>query len=91
MVPSLYLQHNLPFFFLLFRASLTAFGGSQAGGQIRATAASLHHSHSKAGSKPHLRSTPQFTAMTFEARDPNCNLMITSRIHFHCATMGIPT
>ena len=37
-----------PFFFLflLFRAALVAYGGSQARGWIKAAAASLHHSHS---------------------------------------------
>ena len=50
-------------FFLLFRAVLTAYGGSQAQGQIRATAAGLRHSHSHAGSKLGLRTTPQLTAM----------------------------
>ena len=39
------------FFFLLFRAAGAAFGGSQARGQIRATAAGLHHSHSNARSE----------------------------------------
>ena len=39
---------------LLFRAALEAYGDSQAGGQIAATAAGLHHSHSNAGSKQHL-------------------------------------
>ena len=43
---------NFILFFLLFRATLTAYGGSQAGGQIRATAAGLRHS--KAGSEQHL-------------------------------------
>ena len=33
--------------------------GSQARGPIRATAAGLCHSHSSAGSKPHLQPTPQ--------------------------------
>ena len=32
---------------------------SQAGGQIRATAAGLHHSHSNLGSKLCLRATPR--------------------------------
>ena len=47
---------KLPFFgfvlfcFLLFRATPMAYGGSQA----RGPAASLHHSHSNAGSEPHL-------------------------------------
>ena len=39
-----------------------AHGGSQAGGQIRATAASLLHSHSNTGSEPHLQATPQLRA-----------------------------
>ena len=44
--------------FLLFRAIPTAYGGSQARDQIGAVAASLHHSHSNAGSKPCLQPTP---------------------------------
>ena len=50
------------FFFLLFRAIPTAYGNSQARGQIGAAPASLHHSHSNAGSKPRLQTTPQLTA-----------------------------
>ena len=42
------------FFFLLFRASLTAYGGSQARGRMEATAASLRPNHSSARSEPHL-------------------------------------
>ena len=42
------------FFFLLFRAQPVAYGGSRARDLIRATAAGLHHSHSNAGSEPHL-------------------------------------
>ena len=38
------------FFFCLFRAVPVAYGSSQARGQIRAVAASLHHSHSNTGS-----------------------------------------
>ena len=49
------------FFFLLFRATPTAYEGSQSRGPIGAVAAGLHHSN--AGSKPGLRPTPQFTAM----------------------------
>jgi len=51
------------FFFLLFRATLAAYGRSQAKGPIGATAACLHYSRSNAGSEPHLRLTPQLTAM----------------------------
>ena len=50
------------FTFCTFRAILMACGGSQAKGQIGATAASLYHSHSNAGSEPHLQPTPQLTA-----------------------------
>ena len=49
-------------FTLLFRASPTAYGNSQARGQVQATAAGLHHSHSNAGSKPCLQPTPELTA-----------------------------
>ena len=44
-------------YLLLFRAAPAADGGSQARGRIRAIAASLHHSHSNARSKPHLQPT----------------------------------
>ena len=53
------------YFFFLFAiswAAVIAYGGSQARGRIGATAASLDHSHSNKGSKPHLRPTPQLTA-----------------------------
>ena len=49
-------------FILLFRAVPAAYGGSQAMGQIGATAASLRHSHGNAGSESRLRPTPQLTA-----------------------------
>ena len=39
------------YLFMLFRATPTAYGGSQARGRIRATAASLCHSQSNAGSE----------------------------------------
>ena len=38
-------------------------GGSQASGQIRATAAGLHQSHSNTGSESCVQPTPQLTAM----------------------------
>ena len=44
--------------FGLFRDTSAAYGGSQARDPIRAIAASLCHSHSNAGSKPHLQPTP---------------------------------
>ena len=49
-------------FFFVLRAALAAHGRSQARDPIRAAAASLHHSHSNSGPKPHLRPTPQLTA-----------------------------
>ena len=55
------------FFFLFFfassRAAPTAYGGSQARGQIGAVAAGLHHSHSHTRSEPCLRPPPQLMAM----------------------------
>ena len=50
-------------YFCLFRAAQAAYGGSQARVQIGAAAASLCHSHSTVGSKPHLRPIPQLMAM----------------------------
>ena len=44
--------------FFFFRAAPGAYESSQPRGWIGATAASLHHSHSKAGSKLHLWPTP---------------------------------
>ena len=49
-------------FFGSFRATPVAYGISQARGQIRATAAGLHHIHSNVGSEPCLQPTPQLTA-----------------------------
>ena len=41
-------------FFLSFKATPVAYGGSQARGLTGAVTASLHQSHSNAGSKLHL-------------------------------------
>ena len=58
------LENSLQFFSpVFFRVPPAAYGSSQARGQMRAEAASLHPSHSNAGSEPHLRSTPQLMAM----------------------------
>ena len=51
------------FFFGFFRAALVVYGRSQAKERIGAAAANLRHSHSNAGSQPHLRPTPQLMAM----------------------------
>ena len=56
-----YLLSYLFIHFYPFRATPSAYGGSQARGHIGATAASLHHSHSNTRSEPHLRPTPQLT------------------------------
>ena len=48
--------------FFFFTATPIAYGSSQSMGQIRATAADLHYSHSNKGFKPHLQPTSQLTA-----------------------------
>ena len=76
-----------------FRATHAAYGGSQARGRFRATAASLHHSHSNARSELYLQLTPQFVAtlgLLSEAKDQTCILMEPSWDHYHCATAGTP-
>ena len=64
--PSLhfFLSFFLSFFglFALFRATLAAYGGSQARGPIGAVAAA-YTTATHAGSQPRLRPTPQLTAM----------------------------
>ena len=63
---SLVLLTSIVYLFLclcLFRATPTAYGGSQARGPIGAVAAGLHHSQSNARSEPCLPPTPQLTAM----------------------------
>ena len=54
------LMHN--FFSCPFRATPTAYGGSQARGLIGAVTEGLHHSHSNARSELRLQPTPQLTA-----------------------------
>ena len=71
--------------FFVFRASPAAYGGFQARDQIGAVAASLRQSHSNAGSKLHLRPTPQLTASQIpyplsKARDQTQNLMDASQV-----------
>ena len=61
-------------FVLLFTAAPAAYGRSQARGRIGAAATSLHRSHSKAPSEPHLQPTPKLLARRIlkplsEARD----------------------
>ena len=56
-----------------------ACGGSQARGRMGAVAIGLHHSHSNAGSEPHLQPTPQGQILNppSEARDQTYGLMDT--------------
>ena len=57
-----YSQYSLLFFFFFFfflRAAPVAYRGSQARGQIRSTAADLHHSHSNAGNVGSLTHWPR--------------------------------
>ena len=51
-------KKNHDFFFPPLRAAPTAYGGSQARGQIGAAAAGLRHGYSNTGSKLSLRPTP---------------------------------
>ena len=50
------------YLFFLFMAIPAAYGSSQARGQIRVAAASLHHSYSNTGFEPHLGITSQLVA-----------------------------
>ena len=50
------------FYFCFFRATPMAYENSQVRGGIRATAASLHHTHSNARSKLRFQPTPQLMA-----------------------------
>ena len=49
-------------FFVLLRAALSAYGGSQARGRIRAVDAGVCQSHSNARSEPCLQPTPRLKA-----------------------------
>ena len=58
-------KKKLLFFFIVFCFSgpHLRYGSSQTRGRIGAAAAGLRHSHSNTGSGPHLRPTPQLTAV----------------------------
>ena len=63
-----YARHRMKafiFIFFVFFWGVTpaAHGHSQGRGRIGPTAMGLHHSRSNSGSEPHLRPTPQLTAM----------------------------
>ena len=67
-------------FVCFFPYAPTAYGSSQTRGQIRATAASLHHS-----SWPHWILNP-----LNKARNWTCVLMDISKVHYRRATTGTP-
>ena len=81
------------FYFNLFRATLTADGGSQVRCRIRVVAANLYHSHSNArsgrvcnlyhSSRQHWILNP-----LSKIRDQTWVLLDTSQIHFCWATTG---
>ena len=89
----------LPFFFSFFflnRTTTVAYGGSQARGQIGASAAGLHHSHSNVKSELCLWPTPQLMATwdpdpLIEVRDRTQVLLDTSQVPYHWATTGTPS
>ena len=82
-----------PFF---LRAAGMAYGSSHDRGQIKATAAGLHHSYSNAKSELHLRPAPQLMAMpdplhTEQGHYWVCIIIDNSWINFHCTTKGTPS
>ena len=84
------------FFFFPPRAAPAAYESSQARGQIGATAAGLHHSHSNARSELLLWPTPQLTATMDpqplrKARDWTRALKGTSPVRYCWAMMGTPS
>ena len=77
-----------PFFFLPSWAVPVAHGNSLVRDGIRATAAGLRHSHSKAGSEPCLRPTPsswqcQILNPLIKAGDRNHTCLDTSQARYH--------
>ena len=83
------------FIFLLFRAAPTAYGSSQARGQIAATAAGLCQSHGNAVLS-HVfnlhRSSREVWILNplSKARNWTHNIMLPNQIRFCCATAGTP-
>ena len=75
----------LSFFFFFPMVTPAAYGGFQVKGQIGATAASLCHSHSNTGSKPHLWPTTQLVATP----DPHGQILYVTFLT-HWATMRTP-
>ena len=83
------------FICLLFRATPTAYGGSQVRGLIRVAAAAYTIAISITRSELRLRPTPQLMAVLVlnplsKARDRTWNLLVPGWIHFRCTMTGIP-
>ena len=82
--------------FCFIRSTSSEYGSSQARGQIGATAASLHHSHSNGGSELHCNLhhsswQRQIPDPQMEARGQICILMVRSRVRSRWATTGTPS
>ena len=91
--PAHFITFSFFFWSFFLRAAPVAYGGPQARGRIRATAAGPPHSHSNAESKlPATYTTAHDQRRILnplsEARDGTCVLMDASQIRFHWATMG---
>ena len=81
------------YLFMLFRALPMAYGSSQAGGQIRAAAASLYHSQSNMGSSRicnlhHSTQQHQILNPLIKGRNWTHVLMDTSQVRYCWATTG---
>ena len=82
LIATIYLIIRL-YCFLFFRDTALAHGSSQVRGCIGDAAANLHHSHSNAGSEPHLWLTLvacQILNPLSKARNRTCTLMNTSQV-----------
>ena len=79
---------SLEFFWGGGGSTSAEYGGSQAGGRIRAAAVSLNHSHNTTRCNLH-HSSQQCWILNplIRARDQTCILIDTSRVHYHWATM----
>ena len=84
--PIVPLYYYCYYYYCLFRAAPTPYGGSQARGRIGAVATGLNHSHSNGdNSRQHQILNP-----LREVRDRTRNLMVPSQIHFCRTMMGTP-
>ena len=79
------------FFFLLFRVTSSAYGGSQPRGRIGTAAASLHRSHSNAGSlthssRPGIEPVSSWTLVRFITAEPQRELQEFGFNHMNTAS-----